>query len=159
MASSKSSELFDPVRKGGVKITPEERVRQRLISRMVKELGFPLAFLAVEKELKLLPHLRLIPSNKIPRRRIDIVAFAKGIHPDYPLFPLLLVECKAVALTPKVARQVVGYNDVVKAPFVAVANEDHILTGGYDAESGLFRFQEGLPTYTQLLSALESNKI
>lgn len=159
MESSNRSELFDPVRRGGVKHTPEEQVRQALISQMVEKLGFPLSLLAVEKELRQLPHLLGQTIQKIPRRRIDIVAFAKNIHPDHPLFPLLLVECKSVALTPKVVQQVVGYNDLVQAPFVAVANQTHILTGSFDRDSGVFRFQEGLPSYAQLLAAILPSKI
>ena len=157
MGSSNRSEfLFDPVRREGVKHTPEEQVRQALISQMVEKLGYPLALLAVEKELKQLPHLRGRSSQKIPRRRIDIVAIAKEIHPDYPLFPLLLVECKGdIELSPKVVQQVVGYNDLVQAPFVAVANHAHILTGSYDRDCGIFRFQEGLPSYAQLLAAIK----
>ncbi len=124
---------------------------------MVHKLGFPLSFIAVEKELKQLPHITL-PESKLPQRRFDIIAFAKDIHPDHSLFPLLLIECKAVALTPKVAGQVVGYNDHVKAPFVAIANADHILTGSYDKEAGHFRFTEGLPSYPELVQAVTGSK-
>lgn len=141
------------VRRKVVKETPEERVRQRVVELMIHKLDYPLPYIAVEKELGQLPHITL-PRSKLPKRRFDIIAFAKDIHPKHSLCPLLLIECKAVALTPRVANQVVGYNDYVQAPFVAVANEERILTGSYDKEAGIFRFAEGLPSYPQLLEAL-----
>jgi len=147
---SQNNLIYDPVRKSWVKKTPEEEIRQAWIQRMVQEMDYPLAFLAVEKELNQLPHLLLNPSRLYPKRRIDVVVFAKDIHVKFPLFPLLLVEFKAVPLTPQFAQQALGYNDVVKAPFVAVANDNQVLLGSYDHEAGHFRFKEGLPSYLAL---------
>ena len=152
MASSKlNNPLFDPIRKKWVETTPEESIRQALLLKMIGELGFPSAFLAVERELALLPSLQLTEKDHIPKRRADIIAFAKNIHPDHALFPLLMVECKSVALTPKFAQQVVGYNSVVKAPFLALANGDEILTGHFDEKQGHYHFEAGLPSYERLL--------
>lgn len=153
MALSKpNNRRFDPVRKKWVEATPEEIIRQKLLEHMLDHLGYPLSFLSVEKELALLPHLRLAYRDSIPKRRADIIAFAKGIHADYALYPLLMIECKAVPLTPKFARQVIGYNEVVQAPFVALANEEQVLTGSFDEEAGHYRFKPGLPAYHALLT-------
>lgn len=150
MGSSKSSSLYDPVRGESVKSAPEEIVRQSLVLQMTQSLGYPKALIAVEKELRQLPHLQ--QRKDLPRRRIDIVAFAHNIHPQHPLFPLLLIECKAVPLSPKVATQAISYNDSVGAPFVAIANGTRVLTGRYDESAGMYQFKEGLPTFEALVS-------
>ncbi|MCH9609655.1 MAG: hypothetical protein S4CHLAM45_00420 [Chlamydiales bacterium] len=129
----------------------EERIRQAWIKKMVEDLAFPRHMIAVEKELSALPHLL---GQKVPKRRVDILVFAKEIHAEYPLFPLLLIECKATPLIPKVASQVLGYNTFVKAPFVAIANEHDLMLGSFDEEAGMTRFEQGLLSYTSLISRL-----
>ncbi len=42
--------IFDPIRRKSVADTPEERVRQALLSQMIGPLGFPKGLLAVEKK-------------------------------------------------------------------------------------------------------------
>lgn len=124
----------------------EEAVRQNLISHMVEKLGYPRSLIAVEKELSLLPSLALIPSAELPKRRADIIVFA-----EETLRPVLLIECKAIPLTPKDARQVIGYNAFVGAPCVALANQSQVLTGYYDPKEGTYRFEKGLLTFAHLL--------
>lgn len=150
--NAKSNSIFDPVRKKWVDATPEEEVRQALIEKMVRELGYPLSLLAVEKEISQLPHLSLVETRKIPRRRIDLIAFGVNIHPQWPLFPLLMVECKAVPLTRRSTQQVIGYNALVQSPFLALANASGTLMGQYDHKTGLYTFQEGLFSYEKLVS-------
>jgi len=152
--SRQSNQLFDPVRKKWVEATPEEIIRQGLIEKMLGELGYPLSFLSVEKELSLLPHLQLTERDAIPKRRADVIVYAKNIHPDYALSPLLMIECKAVPLTPKFAQQVVGYNAVVQAPYLALANGDQVLTGHFDQQVGHYHFEPGLPAYQALLAGV-----
>lgn len=147
-------ELYDLVRRCWVEDLPEERIRQNLIKKMVTQLGYPLSLLAVEKELAQLPHLKLIEKRKIPKRRVDILVFAKEIHEEFSLFPLLMIECKVAPLTPKLAQQVIGYNAFVQAPYLALANEKSILTGHFDAREGHFKFSEGLPAYTSLINRI-----
>jgi len=150
--SSKSNEterLYDLVRKRWIKKTPEEVVRQTLLQLMIKKLGFPLALIAVEKELNQIPHL-LRNRAALPDRRVDIICFAKGIHPRFPLFPLLLVECKEDRITQAAIEQVVGYNMFVEAPFIALADPTGaalLLPEG--------TLQKGLPSYEMLLKAVQ----
>lgn len=145
--------LLCPIRKVAVSPLPEERIRVHLLCDLIKMLGFPASCLAVEKELSQIPHLRSMGS-KLPQRRADIICFAKGIHQSEELYPLLLIECKAVKLTPKMVTQVVGYNHYLKARYIALVNQDEIRTGWYDGESQSYRFVPYLPTYAQLLSFL-----
>ncbi len=145
-SSNQRREVFDPVRKKWVKSTPEEMIRQGWIQKMTQELGFPLALLSVEKELS-----TFHSEKAVPKRRLDILAFAGN---EKGLFPLLMIECKALPLTPKFAGQVIGYNSVVKAPFIACANASNIVTGRFCPQKKIFVFSEGLGTYDELLSCL-----
>jgi hypothetical protein len=134
----------------GVKVvaTPEERVRQALIARMVDELGYPRSLLAVEKAIHQLPHLSQTPS--LPNRRTDLLCFSTGTGRSF-LYPLLLVECKAaLPLTEKVLQQVVGYNEYVQAPYIAIVNEQEIKTGWWDSSDAAYRFVNWLPRYEEL---------
>lgn len=122
---------------------PEEAVRASLLFQMIHSLGYPRGLLAVEKEIALLPHCR----GKGRGRRIDLVCFAPGIHPQYPIYPLLLVECKAGPLTEEAFRQCMGYNMTVQAPFFCLANptERRLFWGqgtGQESLSYLPSFQE-----------------
>lgn len=104
-----------------VAATPEEIVRQKLLAVMTKQLGFPKELISVEKMLNELPHLA--GQGGLPNRRADILCFANNIHPDYPLYPLLLIECKEGIVGLDGKRQALGYNHYVNAPYVAVAGE------------------------------------
>jgi len=145
-----SQQIFCSVRQVWVKEAPEERVRQKLIDMMVDQLGYPRGIIAVEQELGCLPHLSETLQS-VPKRRVDMVVSGKGIHPDHGLYPLLLVECKAVPLSKRVIEQVVGYNFHVRAFFICVANEKEIRTGWYDKEMGGYKFVRGLPSFTELM--------
>lgn len=145
------------IRKEMVVATPEERVRQNLLYHMIHELGFPASHIVLEKSLRQMPHLTLADQN-IPDRRADIVCFAQEIHPQHALYPLLVVECKAVDLNGKVINQVLGYNHFLRAYFVAVANETCLKTGWYDPSLKTYRFVDHLPRYNDLLLALNPAK-
>ena len=111
-----------------VALTPEERVRQSLIGRMLLELGFPRGLLSVERG--------------IGSRRYDLVCYSKEMK------PLLLVECKAGSLNEGAKRQALGYNDVLKAPFVCVTNGQETVTLWY--EQGRIASVPFLPLYQEL---------
>lgn len=142
--------LTCPVRKATVLALPEERVRVQLLCDLIEKLEFPASSIAVEKELSQIPHLRSMVGS-LPTRRIDILCFAKGIHPTEEFYPLLVIECKAVKLTSKMVRQVVGYNHYLKAPYIALVNQEEIRFGWYDVSAGMYKFASHLPSYRQLL--------
>lgn len=147
-----TQQVYCVIRKTWVAALPEELVRQKLLSYMIHHLGYPLSYLALEKELRQMPHLAL-SNQKIPNRRADLICFGKDIHPLFPLYPLLLVECKAIKLSSKVIDQVVGYNHSLQAYFVAIANEQEIKTGWYDKQKQEYVFVDTLPSYQDLLSS------
>lgn len=117
-------QLFCILRKVWIPCTPEERVRQSLIHDLIHQLDYPASHLVIEVQLNHLPHLQKI--KFLPKRRIDLVVLAPSIHPFYEFFPLLLIECKSVALSSQTMRQVWGYNYFVQAPFIAAVNSTTI---------------------------------
>lgn len=127
---------------------PEEEIRQQLLKRMTEEMHYPVEYLVLEKELKLLPHLK--NTINIPSRRLDIVCFAK--HPSTnSLFPLLLVECKAVPIQSDMLRQLTGYNHFVKAPFIAIINRSECRFGWFDKKKMAYVYTSSFPTYSDLI--------
>lgn len=149
MMGEMTDSLFCPLRKKWVSALPEEKIRQALVHDLTQRLGFPLGNIVLEKSLSQLPHLQSCTS--LPKRRADLIVLVKNLHPQYPFYPLLLVECKAVPLTQKVLRQIVGYNQFVKACFIAAVNQTTAYLGWYDPEQQDYCFQEGLVSYDRLL--------
>lgn len=98
-----------------VALTPEERVRQALLRKMVEELGFPKGLISVERAAQ-------------QQRRTDIVCYTKEMR------PLLLIECKAGAILEAAIAQAIGYNDQVKAPFICLANGDGATTFWFEGK-------------------------
>lgn len=146
----KPSQIRCAIRGEWVATTPEENVRQKLLGLMISELGFPKAWICVEQPLRDLPHLASVKTS-VPARRADIICYAQGIN-----HPLILIECKAVALTAKTERQLIGYNHYVRAPFVCLANQETILTGWKDKGQGGYRFIPGLPPCIELLNQIRN---
>ena len=96
------------IRNKKIILTPEEWVRQHLISYLDLNFNYSKSRMAVEYELKY---------NKLSKRA-DIVFFDKN------LMPYLLVECKApeVKLDKNVLHQIVTYNSKLNAPFLLISN-------------------------------------
>ncbi|MDG1842449.1 MAG: type I restriction enzyme HsdR N-terminal domain-containing protein [Crocinitomicaceae bacterium] len=96
------------IRNKKIILTPEEWVRQHLISYLDSNFNYSKSRMAVEYELKY---------NKLSKRA-DIVFF------DKKLMPYLLVECKApeVKLDKNVLHQIVTYNAKLNAPFLLISN-------------------------------------
>ena len=115
-------QVYDNIRQQWVAATPEEIVRQRWIHKMVGELGFPKELLVIERELKMLPHLKQHP-HRLPTRRVDVLSFGKG---SSDIFPLLLIECKDETLSQQALDQALAYNTFVQAYYVAIVNQDQI---------------------------------
>lgn len=146
--------LYCLIRKSPLASLPEEIVRQNLIKDLLN-LGYPASGFALEKKLSQMPHLAL-SSEKLPDRRADIVVFGKGIHPNFDLYPLLLVECKAVPLTDKVIHQATGYNYYLKSYFILLANQEKSRFGWYSKEKKGYTFLDNhIPTYEELIGSVK----
>ncbi len=131
--------IFDQWRKKFCALTPEEWVRQNLVSYLVKEKEIPGALISTEAEITV---------NGL-RRRFDALVF------DKKLTPLILIECKApsVKLTQKVFDQIFAYNTKVSAPYLLVSNglQHFFLKRNND---GNFIFSQTIEKYKQLLPTI-----
>lgn len=149
--------LFCPIRQNWVASLPEEKVRQSLIREMIDNLGYPQNSIAIEKSLDQLPHL--LSKSSLPKRRADLIVFAKDLHAKHPFYPLLLVECKAVPITDRTLRQIAGYNHFVGAHFIAIVNQTHTYLGYDDPKSQEYKFFSKLMPFNELLQSILSCKL
>lgn len=132
-------QVFDPIRKRWIALTPEEWVRQHFINHLVHDLGCPAGLISVEPSLVM---------NRM-RKRADIV-----IH-DASGGDLALVECKApeVRITQRTFEQAARYNSVFKVRFLVVTNGlDHYCCT-VDHASGDTQFLKEIPSYAVMSSA------
>lgn len=142
---SSDGRLWDLVRSCWVAATPEEVVRQNLLQKMMGDLGFPKALIAVEKDIASLP----LPRRQDPHRRIDILAYAlvRG-----KLQPLIVFECKAEKIDLIAKAQAFGYNNAIFAPFLCLAGKEEVATFWKEGEK--VRSIPFLPSYKDLVQKL-----
>jgi hypothetical protein len=126
-------EVFDPVRKKYVALTPEEWVRQYFLQYLIGLKNFPPSLLAVETSIKY---------NKLSKR-CDIVAFSRKGK------PLLIVECKApeVEIDQDVFQQIAMYNFTLKVRYLVVTNGSTSYICLVDHETGVISFLQELPDF------------
>ncbi len=137
--------VYDEIRKLWLVATPEEKVRQKLIQKMIYKLSYPRELLSIERSLADLSGT--LAHKKIPNRRVDITSFAKK---NTLLYPLLVIECKeSEGLTQDALAQLQGYNYFIKAPFIAIAYPEGEVFG-YATKSG-FTYLPYLPSYEDLI--------
>lgn len=99
--------IFDEARKMWVRLTPEEWVRQNFIQYLLQLKQYPLALMAVEKEI-------IVGEMK---KRGDIVVYREDK-------PWMIIECKEmnVPLNDAVAMQVFRYNIPLRVQYLVVTN-------------------------------------
>jgi Type I restriction enzyme R protein N terminus (HSDR_N) len=126
--------IFDEIRKKFIILTPEEWVRQHVVSFLLEEKKYPKSYLNVEK---------LIKVNELSKR-YDVVVF----QPNGELF--LLVECKApgVKITQETFDQIARYNLTLKAQFLMVTNGLNHYFCQMDFENEQYVFLNQLPDYS-----------
>ena len=126
-------EIWDPIRRQFLKLTPEEWVRQNLRAHLVRDKGFPEQLMQMERGLKL---------NGM-QRRTDLCVYQQSRC-------VLLIECKApsVRLDQKAFDQLNRYNLVVKAPWVLLSNGIHHIAARI-TETGPV-FLKDIPNYNDL---------
>ncbi|MBI5372214.1 MAG: type I restriction enzyme HsdR N-terminal domain-containing protein [Sphingobacteriales bacterium] len=114
--------IFDPIRKKWLLLTPEEWVRQNLVSYLVQVMGYPSSLIALEKEIQLGERIK----------RFDILVYNKAHQ------PWLMVECKApeVKLDEPVLQQVLRYHLGVPVNYLVITN-GNTTHGWVKDESGL----------------------
>lgn len=105
--------LWNPVLKKVFVNRPEERIRLQFVEYLRNEAGFSMYRLSFESPVK--------PQSNFSSSRADIIAY------DENLKPLLLVECKAeaISLDEKTAVQAARYHQSVQSPFILLTNGRH----------------------------------
>ena len=123
--------IYDPIRYQYLKCTPEEYVRQALISHLINNLSYPKELLAVEKQIFV---------NKLSRR-FDLVVF------DRDIYPLILIEIKApnVKINDKTLLQLAQYNYIINAKHWVLTNGLNVLFMTYDKENNKIDFKSQIP--------------
>lgn len=124
-------EVFDPVRRRWVALTPEEWVRQQTLVRL-HAAGYPPEVMQVEGAITL---------NGMTRR-CDIVVYRDGQ-------PWMIVECKKseIPLTQKVCDQACRYNTVLRVPYLLLTNGRQEVIVTVDFEKGCLRQLADLPPF------------
>ncbi len=125
--------IFDPVRRKYLILTPEEWVRQHFIQYLISQKGFPPGLFKIEGGVT--HHQR--------KGRYD--ALVANRHGE----PLMLIECKApdVSITQETFYQIARYNTEMQVPYFAVTNG---LTHYYlklDLNAKKLNFLDDLPNY------------
>lgn len=124
-------EIFDPVRKKFVALTPEEWVRQHVIAFLIEQKNIPVSRIGVEKALKVNTLLK----------RFDAVVFSRNGN------PLLLIECKApgVEITESVFDQAARYNMQLNATYFMITNGIDHFTCKLDYTKKIYSFIPDIP--------------
>lgn len=133
-------EIFDPVRKKYVVLTPEEEVRQCIIQWLQHTLNVPLSLMAVEKK---------IVYNGLTKRPDILVFGTNGL-------PLLLVECKApeIKLGSEVLFQASAYHKVLPARFVLFTNGIDFQMFKYNQDSSSLCAINFIPNFQEMAVAV-----
>lgn len=127
-------QIFCEWRHRWVRLTPEEWVRQQLLHRLVEQLGYPAALIAVEAPIKV---------GKM-QKRCDAIVYNNVMQ------PLMLIECKAetVSLTQKTLDQAATYNRKLQVPYLILHNGPQTIIAFVNDKS--ISFVQSIPPYNQL---------
>jgi len=133
----KTGTIFDPLRKKEVALTPEEGVRQDIISWLNIEYHIPMSLMMSEYAFKF---------NGLTYRS-DIVIFNKIPQ------PIMFVECKApdIKITHKVIEQGLRYNKVLKVKFMLFTNGSQTYLCKYDSSQDRYIFIDKIPDYKEII--------
>lgn len=130
-------EIFDTLRRRWLILTPEEWVRQHVVTHLIGDRGYPPHLMANEVGIEL---------NGL-HRRCDSVVWNRADGS-----PLMIIEYKApsVSITRKVFDQIVRYNMVLRAPYLIVSNGLTHYCCKVDCEAGTYAFLPDIPDYSSL---------
>lgn len=136
--SDSGAEIFDPLRRKYVALTPEEWVRQHFVNYLQTQKKYPPSLMANEVSLKL---------NSLSRR-CDTVVY------NCELQPVAIVEYKqpGVAITQQVFDQIARYNSVLRVKYLIVSNGLSHYCGVVDYENQTFRYLSEIPDYETIRS-------
>ncbi len=135
---------LDPVRKKLIYVTPEETVRQKVISYLISALKVPANMLIVEEPLS---HYGIKTND-----RADIII--RSATKDDAIVPLAVIECKAetIDLDEKAFDQVLKYSDQLGTDYSVLTNGRNSFCYKYDyIKDEYIRIKE-LPVYADMMT-------
>ena len=136
---------LDPIRKKLIYITPEETVRQKVISYLINELNVPEDMILVEENLS---HY-----YKDVKKRADIVIMQYNKEENIKC-PIAVIECKAtgILLGEKATYQAIEYADKLLCDYVMITDSVEMYCYKYKSETDKYFEITNLPQYTEMLS-------
>lgn len=134
--SQRGDEVYDPLRRKWLLLTPEEWVRQHFTSFLQTHLSYPPSLMGNEIGIKLNGTLK----------RCDTV-----VH-DRAGRPLMIVEYKApsITLTQEVFDQIARYSLALNVRYLTVSNGLHHYCCRLDAANRRYTFLREIPRYDEL---------
>jgi hypothetical protein len=129
-------EIWDPIRQNFFNLTPEEEVRQWLISYLTQECHYPKMCIGVERQLTY--------NNR--KKRFDLLVFDSNGEAK------LLIETKrpSVKLEQKVFDQVSAYNQLFRVPYLCIFNGLDLMLCKWITETASYTFLDNFPSYESL---------
>ncbi len=136
---------LDPIRKRLINVTPEETIRQKVISYLIDTLEVPANMIDVEVPLS---HFILKT-----RKRADIVIWANSKIEGY-IHPLTVIECKAdiFPLDERAKDQAFGYSDDLGSDYTVLTNGNVTICYKYDETKKKYIPIKQLPKYEDMLT-------
>lgn len=131
---SGSTQVFDPLRRKWLALTPEEWVRQHFTAFLIAQRAYPAELMANEYP---------ITFNGM-RRRCDTVIFDRHLH----IRAICEYKAPSVAISQKVFDQIARYNIVLEAPFLIVSNGMRHFCCRFEGQS--YDFLSDIPTYSDI---------
>lgn len=129
-------EIFDPLRRKYVALTPEEHVRQHFVNYLIAEKNYPASLMSNETAIKLYAQTK----------RCDTVIYNNNLE------PLVICEYKKpdVEITQSVFDQIVNYNIVLKVKYLIVSNGISHYCCRVDYGNMSFEYLKEIPDYREL---------
>lgn len=134
---------LDPIRKKLIYITPEETVRQKVISYLMHELKVPANMILVEEHLS---HYGVESS-----KRADIVVHR--YDDELGLIPIAVIECKApdVFLGERALNQMLDYCDALSCDYAMMVNGFDAFCYRFNEDKNQYVELENLPVFTDMI--------
>ena len=126
--------IFDLIRKKHLVLTPEEWVRQNLISYFINDLNYPKGLIKTESSLKY---------NNL-KKRSDILIY------NNDMTHYMIVECKSykMKLNKSHLNQSAMYNKIYRSRYLMVSNGMKHIVCEYDWEKETFKFRSSIPEFS-----------
>ena len=126
--------IFDLIRKKHLVLTPEEWVRQNLVSYFINDLNYPKGLIKTESSLKY---------NNL-KKRSDILIY------NNDMAHYMIVECKSykMKLNKSHLNQSAMYNKIYRSRYLMVSNGMEHIVCEYDWENKTFKFRNSIPKYS-----------